>query len=192
MKKICLLIIVLLLAAVNTVTAMGPTEGRAGRAEIRFLQGMIDHHQMALMMANHCLAKEDLSAEMTTLCENVIAAQTPEIEMMQGWLKDWYEIDYKPMAMEGMGGSMGGMMAQDPPGMMGMMAGFGRADGVEYEILWLESMIDHHDDAVHMSERILRWATHPELIDLAKKIIVDQSAEIALMEQMITAREEAE
>ncbi|MBC8099915.1 MAG: DUF305 domain-containing protein, partial [Armatimonadetes bacterium] len=34
-----------------------PVEGRAGRAELRFLEGMIDHHQMALDMGNDCLAK---------------------------------------------------------------------------------------------------------------------------------------
>ncbi|MCU0514984.1 MAG: DUF305 domain-containing protein [Anaerolineae bacterium] len=195
MKKLLLVVVLLLLSAPLTL-AMGAAEGRAGRAEVRFLQGMIDHHHMALMMANDCLAKEDLSADMVTLCAAVIAAQTPEIDMMRGWLADWYAIDYAPMDMDtmpGMGGGMnhGGMggMRQDPPGMMGMMAGFADAEGTEYEILWLEAMIDHHDDAVHMSARVLRWAAHPDLIDLAKQIIRDQTAEIARMEIMLTERD---
>lgn len=51
-------------------------------------------------------------------------------------------------------------------------------------------MIDHHDDAIHMSERLLSRAGeegHTELRDLAKKIITDQSAEIEQMETMITS-----
>jgi uncharacterized protein (DUF305 family) len=191
MKRLFVLIAVLALVPVSLVAAKQPAEGRSGRAEVRFLEGMIDHHQMALDMANDCL-KKAVGDELKTLCQNVIKAQTPEIEMMQKWLADWYEIDYQPVAMDampGMGGMDMGGMATDPAGMMGMMAGFNRLDGAEYEIAWLESMIDHHDDALHMSYRVLRWGMHPELIDLAKNIIRDQSAEIAQMELMIADRE---
>ncbi len=74
----------------------------------------------------------------------------------------------------------------DPVGMMGMMAGFDRLEGPEYELAFLESMIDHHDDAVHMSQRLLKTAEHKELWAFAQKIIDDQTAEIAKMESMIT------
>ena len=73
----------------------------------------------------------------------------------------------------------------DPPMMMGMMAGLDRLEGLDYEIAWLESMIDHHDDALHMSERVLERAEHEELRTLAENIIAAQSAEIATMEAMI-------
>ena len=47
-------------------------------------------------------------------------------------------------------------------------------------------MIDHHDDALHMSERILRYdAIHAETRTLAEAIIAAQTDEIALMEDMI-------
>ncbi|HYO87581.1 MAG TPA: DUF305 domain-containing protein, partial [Candidatus Limnocylindrales bacterium] len=95
-------VLVLTLLALAAVTgaalADGPIPGRAGRAEVRFLEGMIDHHQMALDMANHCLDRASTD-EVRALCEAVIAAQTPEIEQMQGWLLDWYGIDYQPMVM---------------------------------------------------------------------------------------------
>jgi uncharacterized protein (DUF305 family) len=68
---------------------------------------------------------------------------------------------------------------------MGMMAGLDRLEGVEYEIAWLESMIDHHDDALHMSERILQREVHPETAELAQAIFDAQTAEIAQMEIMI-------
>lgn len=260
-----------LLVAPSFTLADAPIEGRAGRAEVRFLEGMIDHHQMALDMAMDCLNKAT-SPDLKTLCQNVIDAQSIEIFKMRGWLLAWYYIEYTPMSMMSMSGDMSGMdmtMCQnmemcpmmgdmgdmggmmdnmmggmgdmqmgsttpapddahqghhpdgtaapgsmddmgnmgdmsgmdhskhhpmpyhDPAMMMGMMAGFNRLHGVEYDLAWLESMIDHHDDAVHMSERLLNRVAegegHAELRELAQNIITAQTAEIDQMEAMITA-----
>ena len=65
---------------------------------------------------------------------------------------------------------------------MGMMAGFNRLEGRDYELEWLESMVDHHDDAIHMSERILKTVQHAELKALAEAIITAQEREIAEMQ----------
>ncbi len=162
---------------------------RATRAEVRFLEGMMDHHMMAVDMANDCTHKAHTEA-VRTLCQNIITAQTAEIKTMQGWLKDWYKIDYQPTSS--MKDGMAGMdMTTDAPGMMGMMAGLNALQGKEYEIAWLESMIDHHDDALHMAARILKQSTHQPLTDLAVKITKDQSSEIQLMEKLITDLDKA-
>lgn len=199
LKRLTLLVMMMLAALSLTVQrthADGPVTGRAGRAEVRFMEGMIDHHQMALDMAQDCLNKATTQA-VRTLCQNVIDAQTPEIELLRGWLASWYGVEYAPVPMlqlmEMMGTGMSGMghgdhttnPATDMPLMMGMMAGFDRLEGLDYEIAWLEAMIDHHDDAVHMSQRILRYAEHEELRALALQIIGDQTAEIKLMEAML-------
>jgi len=151
---------------------------------------MIDHHQMALDMATDCLNKAQTES-VVELCNNVITAQSAEIAQMQTWLLEWYDIEYAPMSMmdmndDGMGGMHGGHAEhRDPPMMMGMMAGLSRLEGVEYEIAWLEAMIDHHDDALHMSERVLLYAEHEDLITLAEAIISAQTAEIEYMESLI-------
>lgn len=220
MRKLTVVIaMAALLLTVGLVSAQELT--RSERAEIRFLEGMIDHHQMALDMAADCVAKAT-TASVRSVCENVIAAQSAEIELMQGWLLDWYNIAYAPVSMidaesGGMmdmhammdmmdgqgsgdddthsGGSQGGHGGHgasnadpftDPPMMMGMFAGFNRLEGVAYEIAWLESMVDHHDDAIHMAERMLTRVVHAELGELAQRIIDDQSAEIALIETLIS------
>lgn len=197
---------------VPAVFADGPSAGREGRAELRYMQGMIDHHQMALDMATDCITK-GVTESVRTLCQNVIDEQSAEISTMQTWLQDWYGITYTPMSMTemmdmmGLGDMMGSMMGGDPmpggmmempemghgmmvdpPMMMGMMAGLSQLTGTQYEIAWLESMIDHHDDAINMSERLLARlgdAGHPELRELAQNIIDAQTAETATMEQMI-------
>ncbi|MBX3063340.1 MAG: DUF305 domain-containing protein [Anaerolineae bacterium] len=199
MRKLVLFVFLLTVALYPSMAnADGPISGRAGRSEVRFLEGMIDHHQMALDMANDCLQKAKTES-VVTLCNNIISAQTGEIKQMQDWLLQWYNIDYKPMAMahmmelmgdDSMGGmdhsNMGSAPDTDPAMMMGMMAGLNRLEGVEYETAFLEAMIDHHDDALHMSERILKSAEHAELRTMAETIIEDQTAEIEAMEQLIT------
>jgi uncharacterized protein (DUF305 family) len=184
-----LLVFAICMALVSVAYADAPVEGRVGRAEVRFMEGMIDHHQMALDMATDCLTQAS-SEDVLALCQAVIDAQTPEIELMQSWLESWYDVTYAPVAMAEMNDmsnhSMENMQT-DPSGMMGMMAGLLQLEGTEYEIAWLESMIDHHDDAIHMSARLLARATngHVELLELAQTIIDAQSAETELMEAMI-------
>lgn len=197
MKLKVLLFVGLVLLGTSWVAPLAqadaPVDGRAGRAEMRFLEGMIDHHQMALAMATDCLTKADTES-VITLCQAIIDAQSAEITLMQGWLLDWYGIAYTPMAVEDMlmMGEMEGMdhsapdgTASDPTMMMGMMAGLNELTGIEYQIAWLEAMIDHHDDAIHMSERVLQRAEHEPLRTLAQAIITAQSAEIETMEALI-------
>jgi len=205
MIKKLLFMLTMLSLFVMTGMATAQSLTRNERAEIRFLEGMIDHHQMALDMAEHCLQQPE-SEVIHAICQSVIDAQTPEIEQMQAWLLEWYNIEYTPVSMlatsedemEGMPGMDHGSMGHstsdegpfiDPPMTMGMMAGLNRLTGTEYAIAWLESMIDHHDDAIHMSERVLPRVVHPEVGELAQRIIEDQSAEIEQMEQLITELE---
>ena len=181
-----------------SVLADGPVEGRSGRAELRYMEGMIDHHQMAVDMANDCLSKAT-AEDLKTICQNIIDAQTAEIVQLQEWLLSWYNVQYEPVPMmtgdDGMGGmdhgGMEGMPHTDPAMMMGMMAGLNRVEGVEYDIAWAESMIDHHDDAIHMSERLLSRVPegegHADLRVLAETIIEDQTAEIETLEGLIAA-----
>jgi uncharacterized protein (DUF305 family) len=202
-----LLLAVVVLTLPFAVQADGPVTARAGRAEVRFLQGMIDHHQMALDMAADCLTKAKTES-VRALCQNIITAQDKEIKLMRGWLLSWYQIDYTPMSMmhmmdmmknggmmmggmhggqggQGGHGGMMGNMPDDPPMMMGMMAGLSRLEGVAYEVAWLEAMIDHHDDALHMAQRVMTQEVHKETRELAEAIIKAQTAEIDQMEAMI-------
>ena len=54
----------------------------------RFIELMIEHHQGAIDMANLIPARTQRQ-ELRDLGNNIITAQTGEIEMMKGWQKDW-------------------------------------------------------------------------------------------------------
>ena len=53
-----------------------------------FIEEMIPHHQMAVMMANMLLSGTN-RAEMKQLAENIITSQTKEINDMRSWYRIW-------------------------------------------------------------------------------------------------------
>jgi uncharacterized protein (DUF305 family) len=55
-----------------------------------FIEEMIPHHQLAIMMAQMLKAGTNRS-EMLTLANNIIESQSKEITEMQGWYKSWYK-----------------------------------------------------------------------------------------------------
>ena len=55
-----------------------------------FIESMIPHHQLAIMMAQMLKAGTD-RPEMLSLAENIIESQTTEIEQMQDWYQSWYK-----------------------------------------------------------------------------------------------------
>ena len=54
-----------------------------------FIEQMIQHHQMAVMMAQ-MLERTTNRAEMKQLAKNIIDAQTREINSMRSWYRQWY------------------------------------------------------------------------------------------------------
>lgn len=54
-----------------------------------FIEEMIPHHQMAVMMSQH-LIPNSTHPEMKKLAEAIITAQNKEIKEMQEWYQKWY------------------------------------------------------------------------------------------------------
>lgn len=55
-----------------------------------FIEQMIPHHQLAIMMAQ-MLRSGTERPEMLELAENIIKSQSDEIEQMQEWYQEWYK-----------------------------------------------------------------------------------------------------
>lgn len=53
-----------------------------------FIEEMIPHHQMAIMMVN-MLKNGTTRSEMKKLADEIIIAQTQEIDQMRQWYRDW-------------------------------------------------------------------------------------------------------
>ncbi len=66
-------------------------QGKTGDAfDQAFLSEMIMHHQGAVVMAE-AVIKTSKRPELIKLSNDIISAQTKEIEMMQGWQKAWFK-----------------------------------------------------------------------------------------------------
>jgi len=162
----------------ETHTAPGGVE--FNDADTEFAADMIQHHAQALAMVDLTMGRE-LDPEVAQLAEEIRLAQSPEIETMTGWLTDWG----KPIPetvrdhTNAHGGGHGGM-DQDMPGMMSEeeMAELEAAQGEDFQRMWLEMMIEHHEGAIEMSETEQEDGHFGPAVDLAEQIVTSQQDEI--------------
>ena len=155
-------------------------EGTFNDTDVAFARDMIPHHQQAIQMAR-LAERQAQDARVLDLADRIEAAQQPEIEMLSGWLEDWdAETGHMDDGMGGMDGGMSGMMSeQDMHSLM-------NATGAEFDRLFLEQMIAHHEGAVEMAETEIADGQNADAIALAESIRDSQTAEIAEMEQLLT------
>jgi uncharacterized protein (DUF305 family) len=67
-----------------------------------FIEAMIPHHQMAVMMSSMTLRSTD-RPEMQQLLQSIVTSQSAEIDQMAGWYRDWYGAPQQPGAGAGPG-----------------------------------------------------------------------------------------
>jgi uncharacterized protein (DUF305 family) len=160
-------------------------------ADIEFMSGMIAHHAQAVAMAKEA-ASHGASSSVQIYCGRVAMAQTAEIGLMQAWLRDRRqpvpEADAKGMKMTMNGQQMMMLM----PGMLSeeQMKMLDAAHGPEWDRLFLTFMIQHHQGAISMVEKLFatNGAAQDEIVfKFANDVQADQSTEIDRMKQMLEA-----
>lgn len=164
----------------TTATASASASTDPNDQDTAFAQMMIIHHEGAIEMSQLAIERAE-TPEVVELAERIVAAQGPEIDEMTAWLTAWGQ----PLSPDDHGGmDMGGMdmngMSQEE-----MMAQLDGLSGTEFDQAFLEGMIAHHQGAIEMSEAQLADGQNPEALALAEKIIADQKAEIAEIQEML-------
>ena len=157
------------------------------QADVDFATEMIQHHAQALSMVDLIEGKM-VSPELTNLAAQIRMAQGPEIETLVDWLGDWSQPIPETMRDHANAHGDGDMeMDSDMPGMMSAedMKTLGAAQGAEFEQMWLEMMIEHHEGAVEMAKTEKEGGKFADAIDLANTIITAQDAEIDQMKTML-------
>ena len=174
-----------------------PTSSAAGQqvsadhneADIAFAQGMIPHHRQAVDMANLAADRAE-SDQVKQLATAIQQAQGPEIQQLQGFLAAWGAPESGGMPNMSQEHNMPGMEQNGMSGMSGMMSDqqmqqLEQASGVEFDRMWLQMMIAHHEGAVQMAQTELRDGRNPEAKALAQTIIDAQQSEITQMQEML-------
>jgi uncharacterized protein (DUF305 family) len=145
--------------------------------DVAFATNMIPHHQQAVDLSA-LVPDRSTNPELIALAAQVSAAQQPEIETMKVFLVQWKENPDTGSGHEGHGAPMAGMVDE------GTMTKLGSLNGPEFDKLWLESMISHHQGAIEMAKAEIANGENVDAKRLAQTIIDTQQAELGQMKQM--------
>ena len=166
------------LITVEEASALAGMEYSLG--DIQFLQGMIPHHAQAKEMS--ALAESRTNNEaILAVAARITLSQDDEIAMMQDWLGDrGLEVTAEDAHHQSGFMRMAGMLTDEE------MAALAAARGSEFDRLYLEKMIQHHQGALDMVEDLLDQrgsVQDPLLYEFTSDVTSDQTSEI---ERMVT------
>ena len=151
-------------------------------ADVKFMQGMIHHHAQAIDMVK-LLETRTQSDDMKRFALRIQVSQDDEIKMMRRWLEVRGQEIPGPHAHHMPGAPMmpGMLSAED-------MARLAAAKGTEFDRLFLEGMIKHHNGALIMVEELFKTpgaGQDSEIYAFASDVDADQRDEIFVMETFL-------
>ena len=148
------------------------------KADVKFLQGMIIHHQQAVLMSSMA-DKRTNNKTIVDLAKRIDVSQEDEINFMESWLYDRGEnkkdIPHHNMHMDM---SMAGMATPK------QLEDLKNTKATDFDRLFLQLMIAHHDGALKMVEELREFsgsAYDPILSEFVSDLVNDQGVEIERM-----------
>jgi uncharacterized protein (DUF305 family) len=162
MKRLGLALISLLMLT-GCATSSENSNGAFSSQDIMFAEMMIPHHEQAIEMSDLAFANTT-NSDVLALAEQIRGTQEPEIELM----KSWPGVDADGHA----GHTMGRMLDESEMEMLRV------STGADFDRLFLEGMIRHHEGAIEMAEMIID-SRNPEVAKLGKAIKNSQTTEVA-------------
>jgi uncharacterized protein (DUF305 family) len=165
---------------------------RYTKADVQFMQQMIGHHAQALVMTALVPARGNL-ASIRLVAQRIEVSQRDEIALMQRWLKGRGETAPSPNASHHHHDAAG--HEQLAPGMLTgeELAQLSGAKGAEFDRLFLQFMIRHHEGALTMVAALFATpgaGQEAEAFRFASEVDTDQRAEIARMRTMLATMTE--
>ncbi|MEV6767305.1 DUF305 domain-containing protein [Nocardia sp. NPDC051030] len=158
-----------------TTSAQAATRSDFNDADITFLQMMYPHHAQAVEMAK-LVPSRSQNQELSTLAKNVEQAQSPEMQQIATLLTAFGK--GAPSASMGHEG-MAGMMTKD------QMSKLESLSGAEFDKLWMQMMIEHHQGAIGMANTELSNGSNADSKSMAQAIVGAQQGEIDQMNRML-------
>ena len=150
--------------------------------DVAFATNMIPHHQQAVALSA-MVPDRSTNAGLVALAQQISAAQQPEIDVMKVFLVQWTDGAGNPTSSDtghaGHGNAMQGMVDA------ATMTKLESLTGAEFDKLWLESMIGHHQGAIEMAKAEIANGDNVDAKNLAKNIVTTQETEIGQMKQMV-------
>jgi uncharacterized protein (DUF305 family) len=166
--------------------AVRVAETRFSPQDVRYMQDMIHHHHQAVQMAA-LVAGRTSRQEILDVAGRITESQADEMKFMQTWLRERGQSAPDPSSAHGAHGHGG---SADMAGMAtaAQMAELAAARGPQFERLFLERMIAHHEGALTMTEKLLKQpgsAYDPALETFTTDVTNEQKAEIKRMGSLL-------
>lgn len=133
--------------------------------DVVFVDMMIPHHEQALVLADLAF-KYSEDSEVLRLAEEIRSAQDVEVNVMRSW---YANSDIIPRSQDH--SEMAGMLSDD------QMEALANLRGKEFDIAWLEGMIEHHEGAIAMADMV-KFSKTPAVIEFAEHLVILQQREI--------------
>ena len=159
--------------------------------DVDFATNMIPHHQQAIEMAA-MVPDRSTNPAVLKLAADISKAQGPEIETLKVFLVQWKQGGDTPAPSatpddpdhQGHGGMDPSMNMQ---GMVdaAAIANLASLKGPEFDKLWMQSMISHHEGAIEMANAEIAGGANVDAKNLAQQIVTAQQGEITQMKQML-------
>ena len=150
--------------------------------DVAFATNMVPHHKQAIDLSK-LVPERSTNPELAALASQIAAVQQPEINILNVFLVQWNENpdvgSSDPEGHAGHGESMQGMVDD------ATLSKLESLRGAEFDKLWLESMISHHQGAVEMAKAEIANGENVDAIAMANTMVATQEAEIAQMKQML-------
>lgn len=151
------------------------------KADVKFAQTMIPHHEQSIEMADIILGKSGVNSDVTRLAQQIGATQRPQMETFSGFLTAWNQPlvpDHSSEADEHSWDAEGVLTPEE-------MQEIAAADGPKSQALFLRGMIQHHRGAVTMVQDEIDDGANADAVQLAQTIKNGQTAEIEAMKDML-------
>ena len=148
-------------------------------ADVNFMQGMIIHHNQAIVMSNLVDGRTN-SPAIIDLAGRIKVSQDDEINFMENWLKERDEMTHSRHHTHH---SMKGMATKE------QLEELAASLGNSFDQLFLELMVAHHDGAIEMVSELSKFrgaAYDPVMNEFISDLVNDQAVEIERMNILLT------
>lgn len=162
----------------SPAVSVSASQGQRNAADVAFAQGMIPHHRQAVEMAALASSRAE-SAEVKKLAGDIRKAQDPEIKTLAEWLTSWDEKVPTESSMNHSPHDMDGMMSSEK------MDKLEKSSGQEFDAVFMEMMIKHHEGAVAMARAEREEGAYRPAKHMANTIVSSQTGEIKQMNKLL-------
>jgi uncharacterized protein (DUF305 family) len=163
-----------LLGAAVMVVIPGCSMGSASQTEAEFVAAMVPHHRLGVELLQIAEPRVN-DVRVRRLVFEMASYHDADLHHLDHYLSGWSLAEAEVYS---------GWL--DPQRVRALES----LSGAEFDVAWLEAMIEHHEGALDLSVQLVDDGGRKDLVTLATGILKVQSRELAQMRQLLKEKSE--